>query len=91
MPEELQLGSSLIDDIDVQAVVVTKFLVRLEDPFDQFQGYGVLQPTTEMYQEEDALLDHSDVRLLEDSCITQSITSFEVRIQFIPHPLFLSK
>lgn len=41
----------------------------LDNSLDESECNGVLQITTEMYQEEKALLNYSDVGLLEDSLL----------------------
>ena len=64
---QLEVHSSLVDDIKTGAVVCPKSLVRLKDPLNQPQCDGVLDITAEMSQKEQAFLDYADVRHLQNA------------------------
>ena len=91
-PCQLQLGLSLVKDVEfVVGCVKSEPLVGLHNPFGELQGDGVLQAPTEVYQEEQRLLDDPYVRLLEDAYAQYLSTFLQVWLEFVPDALLIGE
>ena len=91
-PCQLQLGLAPVKDVElVVGCVKSEPLVGLHNPFGELQGDGVLQAPTEVYQEEQRLLDDPYVRLLEDAYAQYLSTFLQVWLEFVPDALLIGE
>lgn len=73
-PTELEIRLSLVNDEEAVGVLIdTQPLVRLEHSLGEFDSHHILEVPTEVGEKEHTLLHDSNVRLLENTCITMDL------------------